>query len=93
MGGRKRLPRPGEVADRRLDADPRDDLFRLDFRKEIAVLNRYFIRPTTIDRIQASWIGEQIEGYVYGVALSSDGTRVATGDLVWDDPLNWIPCN
>jgi integrase/recombinase XerD len=28
------------------------------------VLNRYFIRPTTIDRIHASWIGEAIEGYV-----------------------------
>ncbi len=21
------------------------------------------------------------------------GTRVAIGDVVWDDPLNWIPCN
>ena len=21
------------------------------------------------------------------------GTRVAAGDVVWDDPLNWIPCN
>jgi integrase/recombinase XerD len=28
------------------------------------VLNRYFIRPTTVDRIHASWIGEAIEGYV-----------------------------
>jgi hypothetical protein len=32
------------------------------FRKEIVVLNRYFIRPTTVDRIRASWIGEAIEG-------------------------------
>jgi integrase/recombinase XerD len=28
------------------------------------VLNRYFIRPTTIDRIHASWIGAAIERYV-----------------------------
>jgi len=28
------------------------------------VLNRYFIRPTTIDRIHASWIGDAIERYV-----------------------------
>jgi hypothetical protein len=28
------------------------------------VLNRYFIRPTTVDRIRASWIGEPIERYV-----------------------------
>ncbi|HUL92707.1 MAG TPA: hypothetical protein VLV56_10190 [Burkholderiales bacterium] len=21
------------------------------------------------------------------------GTRVAAGDVVWDDPLNWVPCN
>ena len=34
------------------------------FRKEIVVLNRYFIRPTTVDRIRASWIGEAIERYV-----------------------------
>jgi integrase/recombinase XerD len=28
------------------------------------VLNRYFIRPTTVDRIHASWIGDAIERYV-----------------------------
>lgn len=28
------------------------------------MLNRYFIRPTTVDRIRASWIGEGIERYV-----------------------------
>lgn len=28
------------------------------------MLNRYFIRPTTVDRIRASWIGEPIERYV-----------------------------
>ena len=28
------------------------------------MLNRYFIRPTTVDRIRSSWIGEAIERYV-----------------------------
>jgi site-specific recombinase XerD len=28
------------------------------------MLERYFIRPTTVDRIRASWIGEPIERYV-----------------------------
>lgn len=28
------------------------------------MLQRYFIRPTTIDRIRACWIGDAIEGYV-----------------------------
>ena len=28
------------------------------------MLNRYFIRPVTVDRIHASWIGEAIENYV-----------------------------
>ena len=28
------------------------------------MLNRYFIRPTTVDRIRASWIGGAIERYV-----------------------------
>lgn len=28
------------------------------------MLNRYFVRPTTVDRIQASWIGNPIEVYV-----------------------------
>ena len=28
------------------------------------MLNHYFVRPTTVDRIRASWIGEGIERYV-----------------------------
>ena len=28
------------------------------------MLNRYFIRPTTVDRIRASWIDGAIERYV-----------------------------
>ena len=28
------------------------------------MLNRYFIRPSTVDRIRACWIGDPIERYV-----------------------------
>ena len=28
------------------------------------MLNRYFSRPTTVDRIRASWVGDAIERYV-----------------------------
>src|SRR5437868_15547869 len=35
-----------------------------EFREEVVMLQRYFIRPNTIDRIRASWIGEPIEQYV-----------------------------
>jgi integrase/recombinase XerD len=31
---------------------------------EVVMLERYFVRPDTIDRIRASWIGEGIERYV-----------------------------
>jgi len=33
-------------------------------RKEIVMLERYFVRPETVDRIRASWIGPAIERYV-----------------------------
>jgi integrase/recombinase XerD len=45
-------------------SDLRNDLFDWLSRKEIVVLNHYFVRPTTVDRIRASWIGEEIERYV-----------------------------
>ena len=56
-------------------ANPRDDLLRLAFRKEIVVLNRYFIRPTTVDRIRTSWIGEAIERYVVWLAEQNYAAR------------------
>jgi integrase/recombinase XerD len=28
------------------------------------MLERYFVKPVTVDRIRASWIGEPIERYV-----------------------------
>jgi integrase/recombinase XerD len=42
----------------------RATIFTTVLRKEIVVLDRYFIRPATADRIRASWIGEAIERYV-----------------------------
>src|SRR6478672_8729501 len=45
------------------------------FRKEIVVLNRYFIRPTTVDRIRSSWIGDPIERYVSWLAEHNYAAR------------------
>jgi integrase/recombinase XerD len=39
------------------------------------VLNRYFIRPTTVDRIRASWIGDPIERYVVWLGERSYAAR------------------
>ena len=40
------------------------------------MLEHYFVKPSTIDKIRASWLGSQIENYVewmevHGYALSS----------------------
>ena len=39
------------------------------------MLNRYFIRPTTVDRIHSSWIGESIEQYVAWLAEQNYAAR------------------
>lgn len=39
------------------------------------MLNRYFIRPTTVDRIRASWIGDPIERYVAWLCEQSYAAR------------------
>ena len=39
------------------------------------MLNRYFIRPTTVDRIQASWLGDAIERYVVWLGEQSYAAR------------------
>jgi integrase/recombinase XerD len=39
------------------------------------VLNRYFIRPTTVDRIRASWIGDAIERYVAWLSEQNYASR------------------
>ena len=35
------------------------------------MLERYFVKPDTIDRIRASWIGELVEQYVKWLTPSS----------------------
>src|SRR5450755_3208205 len=39
------------------------------------MLEEYFVRPQTVDRIRASWIGPQIEQYVTWLAGEGYGTR------------------
>ena len=52
-----------------------DDLLNLPHREEIFVLDRYFIRPTTVDRIRSSWIGDAIERYVSWLTEQKYATR------------------
>ena len=42
---------------------------------EVAMLERYFVRPDTVDRIRASWIGEAVERYVGWLAEHGYATR------------------
>src|SRR5205823_12369526 len=39
------------------------------------MLETYFVRPETVDRIRASWIGSQVEGYVGWLADQGYGAR------------------
>ena len=39
------------------------------------MLDRYFIRPTTVDRIRSSWIGDAIEQYVSWLAAQNYAAR------------------
>ena len=39
------------------------------------MLDRYFIRPTTVDRIRSSWIGDAIERYVSWLAEQKYAAR------------------
>jgi site-specific recombinase XerD len=43
---------------------------------EVAVLERYFLKPQTVDRILACWLGSRIESYV--AALADRGYSVRT---------------
>ena len=43
--------------------------------QEIAMLTDYYIRPTTVDRIQASWIASAIEQYVHWLKEHDYRTR------------------
>ena len=39
------------------------------------MLERYFVKPQTVDRIRASWIGSEIEQYVDWLAEREYSTR------------------
>ena len=71
----------------------RDDLLQANFRKEIVMLSYYFVRPTTVDRIRSSWIGEGIERYVNWLHGQSYAARTVFirvplllrfGDFSWE---------
>jgi integrase/recombinase XerD len=56
------------------------------------MLERYFVKPQTIDRIRAAWIGPEIERYVVWLAERGYGARsvlrrvpplVAFGEFAW----------
>jgi integrase/recombinase XerD len=47
------------------------------------MLHRYFIRPTTVDRIRASWIGDSIERYVVWLGEQ----RYAAGNVFFRVPV------
>jgi hypothetical protein len=38
------------------------------FREEVVMLEQYFVKPSTVDRIRASWIAPAIESYVAWLA-------------------------
>jgi hypothetical protein len=39
------------------------------------MLEQYFVKPETIDRIRASWIGAEIEGYLGWLVERGYGTK------------------
>ena len=43
------------------------------------MLERYFIRPDTVDRIRSSWLGDEIQAYVAWLAEQSYSTRCVIG--------------
>ncbi len=56
------------------------------------MLERYFVRPTTVDRIRATWLGEPIERYVTWLSDNDYAARnvsvrvpllVAFGEFAW----------
>ena len=42
------------------------------------MLDRYFIRPATVDRIRSSWIGDAIEHYVSWLAEQKYAARASS---------------
>ena len=50
-------------------------IFVRDFRTEIVMLERYFVKPSTIDRIRGSWLAPEIERYVEWMASQGYAVR------------------
>jgi hypothetical protein len=42
---------------------------------EVVMLEQYFLKPATVDRIRASWIGDPIEQYVDWLAENGYAAR------------------
>src|SRR5713101_9605917 len=52
-------------------------------RKEIVMLERYFVFPHTVDRIREAWIGEPIERYVEHLAEQGYAAGTITEFHCW----------
>jgi hypothetical protein len=66
---------------------------------EIVMLERYFTKPNTLDRIRACWLGEQIEAYAsqleaHGHAAKIIRSRVPLlrhfGEFAWANGARFI---
>jgi integrase/recombinase XerD len=64
------------------------------------MLERYFVKPQTVDRIQASWIGSEIEQYVDWLTEREYSTRsvqsrvpvlMAFGEFAWASGARTVP--
>ncbi len=47
------------------------------------MLETYFVKPTTIDRIRASWIGAEVERYVVWLEREVSTARCGVGCRWW----------
>ena len=50
-----------------------------DFRPEVFMLEGYYVKPSTIDRVRGSWLGPQIESYLEW--LQAHGYPRPSGDF------------
>jgi hypothetical protein len=47
---------------------------------ENVMLEHYFVKPSTIDKIRGSWLGSQIESYVEWVEVHGYARSIPTVD-------------
>ena len=50
-------------------------MMNLHSRMEVVMLEQYYVRPKTVDRIRASWLGEPVEKYVMWLATRGYAAR------------------